>query len=262
MNDALRFEWVRLRTIRSTWWLLGCGLALNFAAATLLALATRHQPLDPRIVAAVVTAGGASLPVPLLAVFLSVIGIFATGQEYRFNTIQPTLTALPRRGALLAAKVLVTVGVAAVAGVLSIGLNIAGGLIWWPRWPDLTVGPLDQVLVGSVLLGVLWSVVGAALGQLFRGVPAPLVTVLALPLIVEQLVLRLSFIPALHWLAPAVKFLPFTAGEQLISYAGEASGGSETEIHMFARWPSATVFLVFVAAVLAAALTLFRRRDA
>lgn len=87
-------------------------------------------------------------------------------------------------------------------------------------------------------------------------------TVLVVPLIVEQLVLRLSFVPALDWLAPVVKFLPFTAGQQLISYAGEASGGDASEVDMFGRWPSATVFLVFTVAVLGAALTLFRRRDA
>jgi ABC-2 type transport system permease protein len=113
-----------------------------------------------------------------------------------------------------------------------------------------------------VLLGLLWAVVGTALGQLFRSVPAPLVTILVVPLVVEQLVLRLSFVPALDWLAPTVKFLPFTAGQQLVSYAGEASGGDASEVDMLSRWPSATVFLLFTAVILAAALALFRRRDA
>jgi ABC-2 type transport system permease protein len=262
MSDALRFEWVRLRTIRSTWWLIGCGLALNATIALLLALATRHDTPDARTVADTVTAGGASLPLPLLAVFLAVIGIFATGHEYRYNTIQPTLTAIPQRVRLLAAKVAVAGGVAVLVSAVSIVLNIGAALIFWSRFPDLTAGPLAQVLVGYVLLGLLWSIVGTALGQLFRSVPAPLVTVLVVPLIVEQLVLRLSFVPALDWLAPVVKFLPFTAGQQLISYAGEASGGDASEVDMFGRWPSATVFLVFTVAVLGAALTLFRRRDA
>jgi ABC-2 type transport system permease protein len=262
VTDVLRFEWVRLRTIRSTWWLIGSGLLLNAAVATLLALASRHEPLDARIVDDVVTAGGASFPLPLLAVFLAVVGIFATGHEYRYNTIQPTLTAIPQRARLLVAKVIVVGCAAVLITALSIVLNIAAGLIWWDRFPDLTAPPLGEVLPGYLLLSLLWSVVGAALGQLFRGVPVPLVAILVVPLIVEQLVLRLSFVPALDWLAPAVKFLPFTAGQQLISYAGEASGGDATEIHMLARWPSATVFLVFTAAALAAALALFRHRDA
>jgi ABC-type transport system involved in multi-copper enzyme maturation permease subunit len=262
MNDALRLEWVRLRTIRSTWWLIGSGLVLNFAVAALLALATRHDPLNARNVADVVTAGGATLPVPLLAVFLAVIGIFATGHEYRYNTIQPTLTTIPQRVRLLAAKVTVAGGVAVLATIVSIALNIGAGLIWWGRFPDLTAGPLDQVLPGYVLLGLLWAVVGTALGQLFRSVPAPLVTILVVPLVVEQIVLRLSFVPALDWLAPVVKFLPFTAGQQLVSYAGEASGGDASEVDMLSRWPSATVFLVFAAGVLAIAVALFRRRDA
>ena len=141
-------------------------------------------------------------------------------------------------------------------------LNIAAGLIWWDRFPDLTAEPLGEVLAGYVLLSVLWAALGTALGQLFRGVPAPLVVILVVPLIAEQLVLRLSFVPAVSWLAPAVKFLPFTAGQQLIGYAGEASGGDATEIHMFSRWPSAAVMVTFVAAALLAALIQFRRRDA
>ncbi|MEV6842405.1 ABC transporter permease [Actinoplanes sp. NPDC051411] len=262
MSDALRFEWVRLRTIRSTWWLIASGLLLNLAAAAVLAGATRHAGADPRIVADVVTAGGASFPVPLLAVFLAAIGIFATGHEYRYNTIQPTLTAIPQRARLLTAKVIVVGITAVIVTLVSMVLNTAAGMIWWDGLPGLTTGPLGQVLAGYVLLGLLWSVVGTALGQLFRSVPAPLVTILAVPLIVEQLVLRLSFAPSLHWLTPAVKFLPFTAGQQLVSWAGEASGGSETEMHMLARWPSAAIFVIFTAAVLSAALTLFRRRDA
>ena len=67
-------------------------------------------------------------------------------------------------------------------------------------------------------------------------------------MIVEQLIFRLSYVPALDWLAPAVKFLPFTAGLQLVSAAGEASGGTAAEVGLFSRWPSGVVFAVFVAA--------------
>ena len=83
-----------------------------------------------------------------------------------------------------------------------------------------------MTVAGYLLLAVLWAVLGVALGQLLRGVPGALVVILVTPMIVEQLIFRLSYAPALDWLTPAVKFLPFTAGLQLVSAAGEASGGT------------------------------------
>jgi hypothetical protein len=92
-------------------------------------------------------------------------------------------------------------------------------------------------------------------------VPGPLVIILVAPLIVEQLLLRLSF-ALLTWLQPVVKLLPFTAGQQLVSLAGEASGGDATEVDMLSRWPSGAVFAAFTVSVLAVAAALLRRRDA
>jgi ABC-2 type transport system permease protein len=262
VSESLRFEWVRLRTIRSTSWLIASGLALSALAALLFAYGSRGLPRTPEIVAEVATAGGASLPLPLLAAFVAVVGILATGHDYRYGTIQPTLTAMPQRTPLLLAKVVVAGATAVPAAVVSLALNLLAGFLVWGEFPDLGPPPLGQILTGYVLLTLLWSIVGVALGQLFRGVPGPLVVILAVPMLVEQVILRLSFVPSFHWLAPYVKFLPFTAGMQLITFAGEASGGSATEVDMLARWPSATVFAVFTAAVLASALVLFHRRDA
>jgi hypothetical protein len=59
---------------------------------------------------------------------------------------------------------------------------------------------------------ILYTVLGLALGLLFRGVPTALVILLAFPLVVEGLIIGLSNVPALDWLIPVVKFLPFTAG--------------------------------------------------
>ncbi|MFI5896579.1 hypothetical protein ACIA5D_41410 [Actinoplanes sp. NPDC051513] len=262
MSEALRYELVRLRTLRSTYWLLASGLALSALASLLFAYGSRTLPLTPEIVADVAAAGGASLPIPLLAAFVAAVGILATGHDYRYGTIQPTLTAMPRRTPLLVAKVFVVGATAVLVALASLALNLAAGILAWHHFPDLTEPPLGQILTGYVLLTLLWSVVGVALGQLFRGVPGPLVVMLAVPMLVEQVILRLQFVPSFDWVAPYARFLPFTAGMQLVTFAGEASGGSATELDMLSRWPSAAVFAAFTAFSLAAALILFNRRDA
>lgn len=252
MIDALRFEWVRIRTVRATYWLIAAALALNVAVAFLVAYVTRDDPLDPELVGAVATGGGPLSPVPFAAVFLAVIGIFATGHEYRYGTVQPTLTTVPQRSTLLTAKLLVLGVTAVVVTAVSLLVNVLAALLVWGEVP----GVMSQALPGYLVLVLLWTMLGAALAQLFRGVPSALVVILAVPLIVEQLVISLSFVPALDWLAPAIKFLPFTAGQQLVALR------ESTELEFLARWASGGVFAVFVAAVLAVAWTLFTRRDA
>jgi ABC-2 type transport system permease protein len=256
MIDALRFEWVRIRTIRSTYWLIASALLLNAAVAVSVALAAVGNVLNDEIVGAVVTGGGPYSPLPFAAVFLAVIGVFATGHEYRYGTIQPTLTTVPQRSAVLAAKLVVLAAVALAVTVVSLLVNIAAALVVWGEVPGLTDRPLAEALPGYLVLVLLWTVLGAALAQLFRGVPSALVVILVVPLIVEQLIFSLSYVPALHWLAPAVKFLPFTAGQQLVHLGGEA------DVEFFARWASGGVFAAFVVIILTVAWTLFKRRDA
>jgi ABC-type transport system involved in multi-copper enzyme maturation permease subunit len=256
VTEALRFEWARIRTLRSTYWLIAAALILNAVIAVSVALATRHYPLDDEIVGTVVTGGGPYSPLPFAAVFMAVIGIFATGHEYRYGTIQPTLTTVPQRPRLLAAKIIVVGGAALVVAAVSMLVNVAAGLIVWGEVPDLTDQPLNEALPGYLILVLLWTVLGIALAQLFRGVPSALVVILVVPLIVEQLITGLSFVPALAWLGPAARFLPFTAGQRLVDLGGEA------EIDYLTRWASGGVFAAFVAIILTVAWALFTRRDA
>ncbi len=260
MTDALRYEWARLRTLRSTYWLIASALVVNAAVALLVGHATRNDTLDHEITGIAITAGGAHLPLPLAAVFMAGTGILATGHEYRYGTIQPTLTTVPQRTRLLAAKVLVVGGTALVVAIVSMPVNVAAATVFWRELPDLTDPPLDEVVPGYVVLVVLWAIAGAALGQLFRGVPSPLVVILVAPLVVEQVIFRLSY--AFDWLEPVVKFLPFTSGQRLVHLSGEAAGTYPPDGLLFERWASGSVFAASVAVVLAAAWVLFKRRDA
>ncbi|WP_162606372.1 ABC transporter permease [Jiangella asiatica] len=258
MTDALRFEWVRLRTLRSTYWLIGLGLLVTAGVAFIIAFATRNDPLDATNVAAVLT-GGAEFAT-FIPVFMAIIGIFATGHEYRHGTIQPTLTAIPQRSRLLLAKIIMTSLVAVVVVALSLVINLVIGLIFWGEVPSFDA-PLDEVVPGYFLLVVLYTILGLALAQLFRGVPSALVVLLVTPLLVEGLISGLSLVPALDWLQPALKFLPFSAGARLLATEPyEPNGGPEFDY--LDRWASGGVFAVFVAIILAVAWMLFKKRDA
>lgn len=262
MSSALRYEWVRLRTLRSTYWLIGLALLLSAGIAFLAAFATRNEgdQLSANTVGAVLFGGGALSPFPFVAIFLAIIGIFATGHEYRHSTIQPTLTAIPQRSTILGAKVIMVALVSFVVTVVSLVINGALGMIYWGELPDLGA-PLDDAIPGYVVFVVIYALSGLAIAQLFRGVPFALVFVLLFPLLFETLIAGLSLLSALDWLRPALKFLPYSAGARLFATEPyDPQGGPDFDF--LGRWESGAVFAGFVALVLAVAWYLFKKRDA
>lgn len=264
MSDALRYELVRLRTVRSTYWLVALAVLLPTVLAGLIGWATRNEPYDPALAAGLVTGGVALLPLlPLPATLMAILGVLSIGHEYRHGTIQPTLAALPRRSALVVAK-LVTVGLvsaltAAAAVLLSAGvLSVVYGEV-----VELD-GAGRAAVVGFVVLLVLWGVLGVAATLLLRNTAIVLPLLFVLPLVVEPLLSALTFIPALEDLQPATRFLPFTAGTQLAQPFSatdpELQGGTLGE--PLSRIANGAVFSAFVVLVLAPAWLLFERRDA
>ncbi len=105
LRQAMRAEWTKLVSLRSTRWTL-----LVTAAGTLLVtfLSTRsalhhpagwYQGFDPT------NQSLAGLAVGSLAI--GVLGVLAISGEYGTGTIRSSLSAMPRRGVLLTAKVVV-----------------------------------------------------------------------------------------------------------------------------------------------------------
>ncbi|MCH7233057.1 ABC transporter permease [Glycomyces sp. L485] len=260
MLDALRFEWTRLTTLRSTYWLTGIGLLCAAAIALIFGFAARNEQLNAEFLSIAVN-GGASFGIPFLAVFMAIIGIFATGHEYRHGTIQPTLTSLPQRSRLIAAKILVVAGTTLVVTMASMMLNLGIVLVFWGDLPGLFDDPLRSALLGYIVYTLIYMLVGMGLGLLFRGVPSALVVIFLMPLILENLIVGLSMVPALDWLVPVVKFLPFTAGTLLMSVS-PPDLGMAVDYDLFSRWGAGGVFAAFAALIMGFAWYLFKRRDA
>ena len=259
MIDALRYEGLRIRTIATTYWILVLGLVLCALVALGLGIDTRGADLPLAAATLLLTAGGGDIPFAVLGLTVSLIGILSTGHEYRYGTILPTLTAIPRRSLLLGAKVLVVAAVSAVAAVASIALCWLVGSIARGELLPVTAAPVPIVLVGHVILVTLYGVLGVALGQLTRSIPVALVIVLVTPLVVEPVLSALSGLNALSWLRDVVAYLPFSAGMRLVALGLAAAGEAGATL---GRWQGGAVFALFVAVLLGAGWVLFARRDA
>lgn len=257
MTDALKFESVRIRTLRSTYWLVGLSILLTAGVALIITLAT--DTVDDVMTLSVLTGGGEFAT--FLPIFMAIIGIFAVGHEYRHGTIQPTLLAIPQRSRLLTAKLLVVLVTGLVVALISMAINYGIGLLAWGEAPDLASGSVTDALIGYVVLVLIYATLGVALAQLFRGVPSALVVLLIIPFLVEPLISGLSMVPALDWIQPILKFLPFSAGTRLIAVEPyEAMGGPDFDY--LDRWASGGVFAAFALLILLVSWYLFKKRDA
>lgn len=237
-------EWTKLRSLRSTWWtlalamLLGVGLAVAVAASAGAAdLATGAPGTDE--VTLVLAATG------LAGLVLGVLGALQMSSEYASGTISVSLTAVPRRWPLPAAKAAVLVAVVAPvslaisAGALVIGdAIIDGGLTF--SWP---------AVVGNTAYLTAVAVLGLGLASLVRGTATAVTALVALVFVLPPLLPLLPW----GWVGTVADHLPGAAGESLITLTGPAPLDDVAAATTLAAW--ALVPLV-------AAGVLLTRRDA
>jgi ABC-2 type transport system permease protein len=212
MTSAIRYEIVRLRTLRSTWWLLAISVFVSAGIAVALAFVAQDNDLGIDGQVSALTAGsGQFFPIP--AIMAGLVGVFSFGHEYRYGTIRAALSAVPNRIALFSAKILVTAAWAAIMGLLDLGVAYLGvrlvpnqdlfadGFPWFP---------VGRVMLGFVLLLIGWSLCGLALAGLFRNLPAALVILIVFPLVGEQIISAiLGLVSAFDGIAWWMKYLPF-----------------------------------------------------
>lgn len=272
MIDALRYEMVRLRTIRSTYWLIGIALAFQLAMSLLIAwrlpssgpLSGGDEPFG-----ILVTIGASTGIAPLfIAYVLGLLGVFAMGHEYRHGMIRATLTALPSRATVLTAKVVVTAAIAAFAALACVIVALLSALLFGVGMP--TFAGFREITVGTMLFAALFAMSGLAYAAITRNQTAAVALVLLVPTVVETIIK--AVVLAIHaasddptgkgGLVRILKFLPYDAGGQMYT---RLSIGDLLEIFgvvPFGPVGGGLVLASFVAILLAIATALFLRRDA
>jgi len=152
MTHALAAEWTKLRSLRSTYWLLVVGAAVAVGLATLITVGLGTGKVE--VTAGTFDPAGISLfGVWFGQVVFAVVGVLTMTSEYATGSIRTTLAAVPRRGVPLAAK-LIAVGLI----VFAIGMAIS-----------LTAFLAGQALLAGQHRGVGLGDPGSALAVLSAG---------------------------------------------------------------------------------------------
>lgn len=247
MSDLVRAEWLKLRSLRSTWVIVALGLAAAVGVAIANGVEFGEGPEGTSMAERIETATGAA---GTLSLFILIIGTLSFTTEFRYGTISSTLVDAPLRNHVMAAKV-VTYGVFALAvGAVITGVSAAAALVILEA-RDYSVPLVRYDLLRPLLGGVLYlgicAVIGIAVGALVRQAAIAVAVVIAWPLVVES---------TLGALLPdsAAKFMPFDAGARLFST-------SPASPDLLEVWVGGAVFTTWAVLLLASAVTVFSRRD-
>ena len=164
-------------------------------------------------------------------VAMLVLGIIASGGEYRHKTIIPAMLVAPRRGALVAAKVIgVTVAGLVLSG-LAFGLGLATVVAELSARGTYHL-PADtgRLFAGAVIAATLFGIIGVALGYITRSTVAAVVGAVGWVLFAEYAILGTLAPHLAKWLvtgsavtltspaAPGAALIPITAVAVLSTY--------------------------------------------
>lgn len=261
MTTLVRAELLKVRTTKMWWGLLlgACAftavqaLATAFTAGLDRGAGQRPTPTlaDPAMVRSVYGAGFTTA-----YVFALVLGIIGMAGEYRHQTITPTFLATPRRGRVVAAK-LVTYGVLGLGyGVVTTALAVLLGapVVAAKGFPvRLGSDSVPQSLVLAVLGVGVWAVFGLGLGTLIRNQVAAILTAVGVTVLIAPL-LTLG-LTALH-LDGVAKFMPGSASSAVIQGVT-----AEQDLTLLPWWAGLLVLLGYGGAFAILGLALTQRRD-
>jgi ABC-2 type transport system permease protein len=271
-------EWVKLRSLRSTWWSIGAALVVSIGLGLLIAQLRGADMSTNGFIEPDMTA--LSLRGFYLAqLAVGVLGVLFITGEYSTGMIRATLAAVPKRvpvwlakivifGAVIFLVTLVAAFIAFLSGQAVLSLHEVHGIaISGPKGGFGFIqgqgGPLHHLGVPIAHSGSIRAIFGAALymtgvgllglgcGFAIRNTGGAIATLFGLLLVLPLLAQALPLSLQQH----VTKFLPLLAGT-----AGMNTVPRGTD--QLSPWAGLGVFAIYVVVALAAGLVMLKRRDA
>jgi ABC-2 type transport system permease protein len=251
---ALRSEFTKIRSVRSTYWALlamfvvvvGFGALASWGAAS-------HGPHGPYFDPTQQSLAGLYIG----QLIIGVLGVLVISSEYSTGMIRTTLMTNPHRGMMIAAKGVVFTVVALVTSLItSFTAFFLGQALMSSHHMSTTIGSPNvlRAVIGGALFLTACGVLAFGLGLLIRHSAGGIGAMVGLLFVVTILI---NFLPQ-GWQDHVDKWIPALAGGQVWMAVAQPPGSTP----MFGPWPSFAVLCGYAALAVAAAVILFRRRDA
>jgi ABC-2 type transport system permease protein len=290
LRGVIASEFTKLRSVRSTYWTLAALLIISIGVgAAVMAGASSSLTNNPGN-----KAGFDGTQVSLIPFFeigqliIAVLGALTITSEYSTGMIRTSLTAMPRRGLVYAAKAIVFtsvtfvislitsfvaffVGQAMVAstgegaslfGSIKIPANaIFNGSPGPGNPPKVTFQGTDVIsasavlnaVIGTALFVTLVALIAFGLGAIIRHTAGTITTVIGVMFIIPVIIQALPD----NWRWDIMRFFPDAAG-RVISVTVPGGGNQ----HLWSSWPQMIVTTCYAVGLLAVGAYMFRKRDA
>lgn len=258
-SHVLSSEWMKIRTVRSTFWTLITMFAGSAAVSFLICLAAADSIAKDRAAGKPDSGDVVLLGLAIVGQIAAyVLGVMTISSEYSTGGIRSTLTAVPRRTEILVAKaVLLAALVFAVGLATAFACFFAGNIGLDAKHVGVSLSDpgVTRGIVGSGLYLAGLTLFGLAVGFLLRHTAGAITIGLALIFVVSGLV---GLIPGSigEWI---YKVMPANAGAQITQFGETRSDQSHK---LFSPWVGFAVFCLEIAVLLVAGGLLFEKRDA
>jgi ABC-2 type transport system permease protein len=293
LRGAIASEFTKLRSVRSTYWTIAALIIVSVGIAAIagfgIASNIHNQPWNK--------AGQDATQASLIAFFelgqliIAVIGAMAITAEYSTGMIRTSLTAMPRRGTIYLAKLIVLTSVTLVvslvtsflaffagqatmsgsgvsaslfhsttipANVILNGRIKGGGPVSGPpsytfQGTDvITAGHVLTAVVGSALFVTVVALIAFGLGAIIRHTAGAITSAIGLMFVLSIII---QILPS-NWRWDIMRFFPDAAGRVLSVTVGAPNP------HLWSAWPQFLVTVTWAVVLLAVGGYLFRKRDA
>ncbi|WP_327673022.1 MULTISPECIES: ABC transporter permease subunit [unclassified Streptomyces] len=259
--DLVAAEWIKHRSLRSTWIAYGttalavvgfnAGIAYDtYSHWTLQVSKDRTSFASDGIALQQAFSANAAL---LMALALGVIGALTIIGEYSTGTIRTTFAAVPARRSVMAAKAVVVTVVTTVFGAFVAGVSFAvtqAILDGRDAGVSISAPGAFRVVLASALLAPVCALAGLAFGAVIRYTASAVITS-----VVVILVLPVVLTDDRHWSAVAQHALPYPAWLRLVEV------GDSPTLFPWTTGGAWTVYAVWACAACAIAVTSVHRRD-
>lgn len=260
LAGAIHSEWIKAASLRSIRWSIAVSIVLGISMSLVMGFALRS------LIPEASQAGGefvmmvTSFPANFLVLVFGVLGAFVFSSEYASGMILSTLTAVPRRGLVLAAKavVLTAISTAVAAIIVAAGVAISVMLIPEAATQILTAQVISS-LIGTIVYLIAIALLAFAIAGLLRSTAGAITAVVAVIFLAPAVFLILTQVTDWTWAVTVADFLPTALGSTLGSGILPEAAAGMTGV---GYWPAMAALAAWVVVPVAAAAKLFFSRDA
>jgi len=244
-RHVARMEWIKLRSLRSTWW----TLALTGVAAIAIAIAVGLNTKNPSEDLTNNVLAGISVGLFLIGV----MGVLVMTSEYSSGMIRATLAATPDRPLVLAAKAVVFAVVALALGEAASFISFFAGRAALRH--GISAPALSQpAVLRAVILGgagyCLIGLLGLGLGAIIRHTAAAVAVLVGGVYVLAQVIAAIAH--------PVFAYIPISIVANSLSTTRPVGQG----VHMLPPLAGLAMLCLYAAAALGIGCLLLARRDA